>query len=180
MPEIDRFAKQLFEEAKRLLEKAKIEKQQEGKQAYLHAALMLGFCAFEAHINSVSEDFIVRTDLNPLERAILSEREHSLENGEYIVTSKLKIFRLTDRIEFIFRKFSGKPIDKTAVWWSKLKTALATRNELTHPKEKTEIQVEAVESALLAIISTLDNLYRAVYKKPYPPMNRGLDSNMTF
>lgn len=180
MPEIDRFAKQLFEEAKRLLEKANLEMPGEGKQAYLHAALMLGFCAFEAHVNSVSEDFIVREDLNPLERAILSEREYSLESGEFVVSSRLKIFRLTDRIEFIFRRFSGKPIDKSALWWSSLKSALQTRNELTHPKEKTEIQQEAVENALLAIISTLDNLYKAVYKRPYPPTTRGLDSQMTF
>jgi hypothetical protein len=90
------------------------------------------------------------------------------------------MYRLSDRIEFIFRRFSGSPIDKSQAWWTSLKAALNTRNDLTHPKQKTEVSKEAVESALIAIISALDALYKAVYKKPYPPAVRGLASRMEF
>ncbi len=180
MSDIDKFARQLLEEAKRFFEKARVGNSDESTYAFLHAALMLGFCAFEAHINSVADDFIVRDDLNVLERALLSERDTKLDDGEFTIAPGLKIYRLTDRIEFIFRRFSGSPIDKSEKWWGDLKTALVTRNELTHPKQQAKVNILAVESALKAIIQSLDALYRAVYKKPYPPGPRGLDSTMTF
>lgn len=41
MKDIDSFATELFEEAKRFLEKASEAKKEEGKKAFLHAALLL-------------------------------------------------------------------------------------------------------------------------------------------
>lgn len=180
MPDIDQFAKQLLEEAKRFLEKSTNSTQSEAKNAFLHSSLMLGFCAFEAHVNSIADDFLVRSELTVLDRAVLSEKEFRLESGEYVVTSSLKIYRLTDRIEFIYRKFSGVPIDKSQKWWIALKAALSIRNELTHPKQETHISEEAIRSALLAIIETIDAIYRGVYRRPYPPAARGLNSSLTF
>src|SRR4030042_1496324 len=56
MNEIDIFASELFEEAKRFLEKAREDENKEGQKAYLHAALLLGMSSLEAHINAISEE----------------------------------------------------------------------------------------------------------------------------
>ena len=57
MAEIDLFANQLLEEAKRFFEKGREASDVVTKDANLHAALMLAFCAFEAHVNSIGEEF---------------------------------------------------------------------------------------------------------------------------
>lgn len=180
MRSVDDFASRLLEEAKRLYEKALDETDREGQEAYLHAALVLGCCSLEAHVNSIADDFLVRQELSVIERSILAEREYRLENGELVLTEVLKMYRLTERIEFLYRRFSGEPLDKDQAWWGKLKTALSTRNELSHPKQHTPVTGQAVEQALQSILDALDAVYRGIYKKRYPARNRGLNSKMTF
>lgn len=180
MADVDQFARDLLEEAKRFLEKALDEANPQGKQAYLHSAIVLGFCSFEAHVNSIASDFLVRPDLTVLEKSILGEQDFKFVNGEFLVTESLKIYRLTERVEFLHRRFSGSPLDKSLSCWSQLKAGLACRNELTHPKQQTVVNYESVHQALQSILDTLDVIYQAIYKKPYPARNRGLDSTMTF
>lgn len=180
MSDVDQFAQGLFEEAKRFLEKASSETRPEGADAYLHAALMLGFCAFEAHVNAVADDFLVRGELNVLEKSILSERNYSLNDGKYQLTGALKMHKIEDRIQFIYRRFSGKALDKSSPWWPGLKLGLKLRNELTHPKEAPKVSAKNVKDALEAIIGTLDAVYKAVYHTTYPAARRGLDSKLTF
>jgi hypothetical protein len=177
---VDQFARGLLEEAKRFYEKARDEHSDEGKQAYLHSALMLGFCSFEANINSIAADFLVRPELTILDQSILGEREFRFADGEFVLVDGLKMYRLNERVEFIHRRFSGAPLDKTQAFWSQFKTALSLRNELTHPKQQTVLKEEAVAQALESILAVLDAIYRAVYKKPYPARKRGLASKMTF
>ena len=58
MATFDVFANQLLEEAKRFLEKANDSSSDlAAEAAYLHAALTLSFCALEAHVNSIGEEF---------------------------------------------------------------------------------------------------------------------------
>lgn len=90
------------------------------------------------------------------------------------------MYHLEERIEFIHRRFSGKPVDKSSPWWSELKAGLKLRNKLTHPKDVTEITADSVNRALQSIIDTLDALYKAVFHVQYPLLRRGLDSSMTF
>ena len=180
MADVDEFAQTLFEEAKRFLEKASVETKQEGTNAYLHAALNLGFSAFEAHINAIADDFLTRSELEVLEKSILSESGYSLRDGEYQLTGALKMYRLEDRIQFIYRRFSGKVLDKSSPWWSSLQNGLKLRNQLTHPKEAPRMSKKSVEEALQAIIDTLDVLYKSVYHTTYPVARRGLDSTLTF
>src|SRR5437588_11533740 len=96
---IDDFAKLLFNEAKAYLEKAQNTDTAEEKTAYLHASLLVGFCSFEAHINSIAENFVTRPDLTLLDKSVLGEKALELCEGEYRLTDKLKMFRLEDRIE---------------------------------------------------------------------------------
>lgn len=180
MAEFDLFANQLLEEAKRFLERARESSDNATKAANLHAALMLAFCALEAHVNSIGEEFSIRTDLSAHEKGILLERDVRLEDGEFQLKENLKVARLEDRIEFLHAKLSGKPLDRASTWWGKLMTAMQLRNQLTHAKSIPEITETAVRNATESIIDALDALYKAIYKKKFPPASQGLQSRLTF
>jgi hypothetical protein len=177
--EIDAFARQLLEEAKAFLEKGRASSDQKCKEAYLHAALNLGFCAIEAHLNAIAEDFLTLDDLSPHERSILSEKKIEVDHGEFRVTERLQIYRLEDRLLFLCTRFSKKgPLDRNAVYWGHFKDALKLRNSLTHPKVPATISEGSVERALLAILQILDVTYNRIYRKRYPGRNRGLQSTI--
>ena len=176
--EIDDFASNLLEEAKRYIELATEEKGGNGEAPYLHAALMLGACGLEAHVNAVCDEMAKRTK-DPHDLAILLEREVRLKDGKYVLENKLKIFRLEDRLNFLHVRFGIKPAPASE-WRSRLAGALDLRNKLTHPKAVPVITIPAVEAALKAFIEAIDVLYRAVYKKPFPAGPLGLDSSLGF
>ena len=180
MAEIDAFANQLLEEAKRFLEKARESPGSESEAANLHASLMLGFCALEAHINAVAEEFSNRPELSAHEKGILLERDVRLENGEFRLTPALRIARLEDRIQFLHLHFSGREVDRSSAWWGELGSAITLRNELTHAKDVPNINIRSVSAALKAIIDTLSAIYEAIYKRPFPPAARVLQSRLTF
>ena len=179
MPSFDEFTRQLLEEAKRFLEKAKVT-EGPGQCAYLHAALTLGVCSLEAHVNSVCDDFLTRSDLSVLDRSILSERNHELIDGEFKITDRLKMYRLEDRIEFLFRRFSTTPLDRQSSWWGQLQATFSARNSLSHPKSVFTLTCPMVERILQSVVDALNALYQAVYKKSFPPQARGLDSTLNF
>jgi hypothetical protein len=106
------FASDLLEEAKRFLEKAgeAAKAKSDGKDAFLHAAVMVGFAAFEAHVNAIADDFLARQDLNPHERGLLAERAVELSDGKFQEKPLLKIQRLEDRVLFLCRRFSKSPM----------------------------------------------------------------------
>ena len=181
MSEIDAFARLLLEEAKRFLEKARESDEEVARTADLHAALLLAFCALEAHVNAAASDFAGSSELSPHDRSVLFEQEVRLENGEFILKpDQLKMTSLQDRILFLYQRISGKPADRTSAWWGELGGATDLRNRLTHPKKVSTIDVKAVERAIEAVIGTLDTLYRAIYKEPFPPTTRGLQSVLDF
>jgi hypothetical protein len=141
---------------------------------------LIGFAALEAHVNSVANDFSDRRELTILDKSIFFEKDYKLEKGQYILAENLKMYRLEERYEFIYRKYSRKPVDTNANWWSLLKQGIDLRNKLTHPKTTVIIRPKEVENTLNAIIDAIDNLYKAVYRRPYPLKKRGLLSNMDF
>jgi hypothetical protein len=177
--DIDDFATSLLEEAKRFLEKAQNESAPVARSAYLHASMMLAFCSLEAHLNAISDEFSDRPEFSTHERAILLEQEVKLEDGEFSLGG-FKMFRLEDRLQFLHRKFSGRPFDRGVGWWSQLKNAMISRNKLTHPKDAHLLTVDNVRDALTAIIAALDATYSVIYKKNFPAANRGLQSQLTF
>lgn len=182
MTGIDQFSNHLFEQAKRFLEKAKIETDEEGKTAYLNAALLIGVSALEAHINAIIDELLSTWDnLGIQEISLLSEKEISFNNGEFKLSEKLKMYRLIDRVEFIFQKFCKKrPLDKNEPWWQQLKEALRLRNKLVHPKEQISLSEKDVENSLLGILDAINSLYKSLYKSSYPAYGRRLDSNLSF
>lgn len=179
MTEIDEFAELLLEEAKRFLEKAKASSEDEARTAFSHAALVLGFCALEAHINAIGDEIAQRHDLSIHERALLLEQDVRLENGEFR-SSGLRMVRLEDRIMFLHSKCGGEPLDRTTSWWVDLSSALDLRNKITHPKKAPSVSPDAVQRGLTAIVQCIDTIYLAVYKRHFPFVNLALDSKMGF
>jgi len=182
MSEIDAFATELFEEAKQFLEKAKETTNEEGKKAFLHAALLLGMSSLEAHINAICEEMSERNGLNLLELSILTEKEINFDRGQYKLTKKLKIYNVTDRIMYISKRFAiaGKKLDINSEWWSKLHQGIDLRNSLVHPKAKHDVTYQQVESAFDGILGVLEALYMLLYDQHFPALGRRFDSKMSF
>ena len=193
LDEIDDFASALLEEAKRFLEKAsEVIKLDDATAAddsivanvagiaFLHAALMIAFSSLEAHINAVADEMCLAPNVTVHERGVLQEREVRLENGEFSPKNTLKMTRLEDRIQFLISRFGNQPLDRAAAWWGEFKEAARLRNELTHPKGKSEITIAQVRRALLGIIEAIDVVYRAIYQRKFPQHSRGLLSSLEF
>ena len=179
MRNVDIFSKELLEEAKRFFEKAKSETNSQGKNAYFHASLLVAFAALEAHINSIAADFDDRKEFHLLEKSMLFEKQIRYEGGEFELINNFKMYRLEDRIELIFKKFSGKSVKKNEIWM-KLKQGIRLRNKLIHPREKELITENVVENSILAILAILNDIYKVVYKCGYPLRKRGISSSLTF
>jgi hypothetical protein len=179
MVALSSFASDLLEEAKGFLEKAQAVGDQATKKAYLHAAVMVGFAAFEAHVNAMADDFLSRNDLYPHERGLLAEHVVELTDGAFEEKNLLKIQRLEDRVQFLCRRFLKTKIDRSASYWSEFVAATRLRNNLTHPKaEPPTISEAGVSKTLSAIIELLNFMFQAIYKKKLPAHNRGLSSKM--
>ena len=182
MAKIDRFASQLLEEAKRFLEKAKQEENKHGKDAYLHAAILLAFASVEAHINAIADEKLMMENLSVLEKSILAERAFELVAGRFQLNeNKVKMYRLNERIEFIYRRFAHTAINKEeASWWGPLKEAEKKRNALVHARDYLEMSEKDVELAINSILEFLNVLYLALYNSKYPAYGRKLHSKMLF
>jgi hypothetical protein len=90
------------------------------------------------------------------------------------------MYNLLDRIEFIMFRFAHKRVSINADWWGKLHQGINERNAIVHPKNKHELTVKSVKLAFEGILGMLDELYTALYQKPFPARGRKLDSNMNF
>jgi hypothetical protein len=181
MNDIDSLASVLLEESKRFLEKAQEANDNTAKHAFLHASLSLGFSSLEAHINSIVDDQLERTDLSVHERSFLSEQKVDLRQGVFVLKESLQMQRIDDRIAFLWTRCStSEPFDYQSPMWSHLKDGLQLRNALTHPKEFTELTIDLVSRAISAIIGIINTAFIRIYGKPLPAKNRGLQSSLSF
>jgi hypothetical protein len=180
MSEIDELSTLVFEQAKRFLEKANEADDDEDRDANLNAALLLGFCALEGHVNSVAAELALRPGLELLELSLLMENDVKFKAGEFKLTDTLKMFRFEDRLEFVFRRFTKINLPKGEAWWGDLRNGIKLRNELVHPKAGLKLKISDVERSLSAVLDCFNCLYRALFKKNYPSFGRGLTSKLTF
>lgn len=178
--EFDAFSRTLLEEAKRFFERADESETEEATLANIHAALVLGIAAFEAHLSAIAAEFQDREELSVLEKSLLWEREIQISEGIFELTNKPKFYRAEDRYEYMYRRFGGAPVDKSCNWWAGLKTGIKLRNKLLHSKESPNVTLADVERALEAVISALDSLYRSIYKRRFPAAKLGCKSRLTF
>ena len=183
MQEIDLFANQLLEEARRFFEKAAGTTDDSAKDANLHAALTLSFCALEAHVNAMGEEFAIASHLNlPVHgKGVLLEKDVKMEGGEFTLTPSLRMARLEDRVDFLHVSVAGKQMDRSATSWrGRLSSAVTLRNKLTHARQVPAISEADVQRAIEAIVGTLDALFRALYNRGLPSASRGMRSKLTF
>lgn len=169
--EFDDFTTHLFEEAKCFCEKAKKSDDPFSKEAYLHACLLLGMSALEACVNSIIEEITVvpyKDNFSLLEQSLLLEKDVRFKDGCFTLSNNLKISRLTDKIDFLLRKYNNSEVALREDWYMKLKQSIDLRNKLVHPKEKVVITERNAENAMDAVLETMNNLYLAVYKKNIP------------
>lgn len=178
MADIDDFATLLLEQAKYYFENSKGLPSPGVEQAHLNAALLLGVASVEAHVNAIAEELLIRDDLTVLERSLLCEVEYELKKGTFSLRKKLKMYRLEDRIEFIFCRFTKVKVPSQEPWWSGLAGALSLRNRIVHAKSAETLTEGAVNTALTSVLDFLNALYRALYKKGYPGYARGLHSSL--
>lgn len=181
MTEFDSFSTQLLEESKALLEKAK-SAEPFTQSAYLHASLLLAISALEACINSITEELLIepyKEKYSVYEQALLLEKDVKFDRGEYILSNGLKISRITDRIEFLYYKYTRRKLSGNYQWYASLKQNIDLRNKLVHPKEHIQLTVKQVEAAVLSVITAINELYNAVYKRKFPAFDRGITPKQT-
>ncbi len=181
MSSFDKFSADLLEESKRFLELANNSETSVGETAFLHASILTGMSALEAYINSIAEELLTWPKFGLHEKALLGEKDIELKNGEFSLSEKLKIYRLTDRIEFLYYKFKSiKLSGKNEKWWPDLKNSIKLRNSLVHPKEEIKITSERVEVLIQSIIDCLLCLSQIIYGKKFSFKNLGLQSKLSF
>jgi len=88
--------------------------------------------------------------------------------------------RLKERIELLYHRFNKIKLKQSDVWWQHLLNGIDLRNELIHPKKTYILSIQDVENVLKSIISCIDILFKAVYKKKFPTANKGVDSTLGF
>lgn len=174
----DAFSIMLLEEAKRFLEKAD-EGDGPEHDAYLHAALIVGFSALESHINGIADELSARAQTDLLARSILEEKQVILDKGHWKLGNKEQFFRLEDRISYLLNNYYQKGAG-TPGWWSELMLGIKARNGLVHPRSAVKLESQDVQRYLIAIIEALNDLYNAVFGKGHPSYNRQLQSTMIF
>ena len=181
MTDFDEFCSSLLEESKRFFEKANETNNKNAKHAYYHASILLGISSLEAYINGIASDIVLLKDISLIEKALLSEKEIEFKKGSFKVTNRLKIYRLSDRIEYLYKKFSNNQLDsEEEEWWIDLKMSLLLRNDLVHPRNEVIIKKKQVEKLLKSVIDCLACLSKFIYDKEFPFKNLGLQSKLTF
>jgi hypothetical protein len=175
--EADAFSIRLLDEAKRFLEKGTSALDAE-RDAYLHAALIVGFSALESHVNGIADELSARSQTSLLDISLLLEKEVKIEKGQWEL-GRERFFRLEDRISFLIAQHA-KRVPSSYAWWSDLMSGVHVRNALVHPREVVELASADAQRFLDAIVNALNDIYLAVFGKGHPSFNRGLQSSLTF
>lgn len=180
MSEFDDFCSDLLEQAKRYLEKAKADSDVSHQYAYKNACLLLTICALEAYINGISDEVTLGPNFPLHLKAILLEKEIRLTKGEFKLSDSLKMSRLSEKIEVLYRRYNRKVINDEESWWPILQSGIDLRNKLTHPKDKLDFSEDFLEKILKSTIECISCLYRCVYKREFPKKNLNVVSRLDF
>ena len=141
----------------------------------------MAISALEACINSISDELLVepyRGQYTIYEQGLLLEKEIRFDKGEFILSNGLKISRITERMEFLYYKFTGNKLDGTIQWYANLKQSIDIRNKLVHPKENLQINIKQVEMGVGAVVEAINELYKAVYQRKFPAYDRGVSPRL--
>lgn len=178
--EFDTFFEELFEQAKYLLEQAKRYTDDKCK-TYLHSSLLMAMSSLEACINAIADELLIdpyKKSYTLLEQSMLLEKDIIFKDGTYQLGNNLKMSRTIDKLELLFTKFLHKKWNPSVNWFNQLKQSIKIRNDLVHPKTVVNITNTQVEIAIKAVLETINELYKALYKRPFPSYSLGLSSKI--
>ena len=173
MTELPSFSRHLLESAKYFSQQAKKGKQEVRKQAFLRASLYHILAYVEAQVNDIAEHFVDSGPFTVHELGMLLEKDIALEHGRFVICKSLKMARLTDRIELLASHFGEGPSGLPS--YASLKSALKTRNALSHPKSDIKLTDTEVGEAIESSISVCSSLAQSIFGKGLPYADRGLD-----
>ena len=177
---VDDYSFELINKSKRFNEKAKEETDNIAISAYLQASLILAIMSLETTIYSISEELCMRDEFTLLEKSLLLEKKIIFEKGKYVLNDKLKMSRLTDKIDFLLCRFNYNFDKNKNAWWTQLNQAIRTRNELIHSKSIPNLTQQIVNNAILSVLKCTDVLFMSIYHKKYPHFNKSLVSSYDF
>ncbi|MBD3665970.1 hypothetical protein [Sulfitobacter aestuariivivens] len=174
MSEFENYSNELLQSSKEFLLQAKNSKSQVEEQRLFRASLTHAFFFLESQLNYIASHFENSVEFSTIEKSLLRERDIALEKGRFVITERQKYYNLEDRIEFLLARFAENLQKSKGDWFSNLKTSIAVRNRLVHPKNAHKITHADVERAILAALGCLSALYHAIFGKPFPPSALGL------
>lgn len=180
MSNFEAYSDELLLSSKQFLVDAKsLKSKSQQQQRALRASLTHAFFFLEAQLNYLAAHFSNSPEFNVLERSLLSEKDVSLEKGQFVLKERSKYFRLEDRIEFLLARFSPDPKKAKGLWFSDLKSSIGVRNRLVHPKEAHALEIGEVEKTILSVLGCLGALYTAIFGKGFPLVALGLHTGPT-
>lgn len=182
MSDFEAYSGELLLSSKQFLNDAQALKhnnQMQQRQRALRASLTHAFFFLEAQLNYLAAHFSNRPEFSVLEQSLLSEKDISLEKGQFVLTKKTKFFSLQDRIEFLLSHFSPDLAKAKGTWFSDLTLSIDVRNRLVHPKQAHTLEFSEVERAILAVLGCLSALYSAIFGKDFPLAALGLHTGPT-
>ena len=107
------------------------------------------------------------------ERGLLLQRPVRLKNGRFVLENGESYSRISERITFLIKKFSGEEI-RDEDWWAALAMSIKIRNSITHPKGSVQLTDAQLQLSIKAVASAVDALYRHVFNKPHPPSAKAI------
>src|SRR5208283_4116733 len=113
---VDDYAFDLLNKAKRFYEKGKQATDDIAISSFFQASIIFSIMFLETTVFSISEELCMRKDLSLLEKALLLEKTIVFDKGMYSLSDKLKMSKLTDKIEFLLIRFNSK-FDKSKLTW---------------------------------------------------------------
>jgi len=170
----------LMKSSKGLRTQALLVAEEDVKQTLQRAALLHACSFLEAHLNYMADHFQDSPMFTLHERGLLLEKEVVFEKGKYVLSTKLKISRVQDKIDLLLAKCANDPEAAKDGWYAALMQALNMRNSLVHPKEARTLVDSDVKSALAAVLMAADTLYNAVFKKRLPYAKKGIEGGLEF
>lgn len=178
MSDFVEYSRNLMDAAKGFRTHAISMEEGEVKQAFLRAALLHACSFLEAHLNYMAEHFTENAMFSMHEQGVLLEKEIRFNDGAFEIINKLKISRITDKIDLLLRKCSTNPHKDKAGWYTELSATLKTRNSLVHPKDAHTLTESDVQLALTCILKATNKLYTVVFKKGLPYAKKGIDGGL--
>lgn len=132
------------------------------------ASIFTSISAIESYVNYVSSSFIEAKTFTLYEEAFLADKRISFDQGEVVL--KTEFYYLEHKIRFLLNKFNPN-YDLKSKHWQWFIEVKQFRNELIHPKENEDIYDKEkyevmAKNGLSGIINTINEVNKAIYKKP--------------